>query len=211
MTDRPGPSDTVLTLCDRCGKYTVNLVHHYWRCPSPPRIVSWAAVRIAMETPMGDPTAKLVLVAIAYRAGTYGWAWPKVATICADTGLSERSVRRAISRLVDAGRLEVETRQGRSSVFHVVGSYPQSVEAPADPGHSDTHPGHSDTPPRSLVHPEHVKEPVKERGRARERLVSARHRLDRRLRRHPLTARTRAHLIVGLAFTVAALILIFVH
>jgi hypothetical protein len=65
------------------------------------------------------PTAKLVLLALGLRAGTDGRAWPSVARLCADTGLSARAVRYAVQSLAEAGHLGVDHRPGRSLIVTV--------------------------------------------------------------------------------------------
>ena len=65
------------------------------------------------------PAAKLVLLAVALRAGSDGRAWPSVARICADTGLSARGVRYALRALAAAGHLDAEHRPGRSLLVTV--------------------------------------------------------------------------------------------
>ncbi|MEU1841908.1 helix-turn-helix domain-containing protein [Micromonospora chersina] len=53
------------------------------------------------------PTERLVLVAIVAHANAEGAAWPSVATIADYVGCSERTVQRALARLVALGRLVV--------------------------------------------------------------------------------------------------------
>ena len=96
--------------------------------------MSWVAVKAAFAVRLGDPTAKQVLVALAFRADPDGKAWPSIATLAEDTELAESTVHRAVSRLVRTHQIEVIHRKGRSSVFMV-------------------DPGHSDTPPLSQRHP----------------------------------------------------------
>ncbi len=51
------------------------------------------------------PTDRLVLFVYASYASAGGRAWPSLARVADGTGLNERSVRRAIKRLVDSGVL----------------------------------------------------------------------------------------------------------
>jgi DNA-binding transcriptional MocR family regulator len=53
------------------------------------------------------PTERLVLVAIAAHTNRDGDAWPSVATIADYTGVSVRTVQRALAELVHLGRLAV--------------------------------------------------------------------------------------------------------
>lgn len=52
-------------------------------------------------------TDRLVVLAIAAHTNQAGDAWPAVATIAEYVGVSERTVQRALARLVQAGRLAV--------------------------------------------------------------------------------------------------------
>jgi DNA-binding transcriptional MocR family regulator len=65
------------------------------------------------------PTAKLVLLALALRAGVDGRAWPSIARLCTDTGLSNATVRRAVQSLAEAGHLSTDHRPGRSLLVTV--------------------------------------------------------------------------------------------
>jgi hypothetical protein len=87
--------------------------------------VSWQAVKAAYAAGGVDPTARFVLVTLAFRAGTDGRAWPSIARVCADTGYTRRTVTRAIARLVDTGHLRVIHNHGVPSDYAV------------DPGLSD--------------------------------------------------------------------------
>jgi hypothetical protein len=117
------------------------------------------AVKVAAEI-RTDPTAKLVLMMVAYRAGADGRAWPSMATIAADTGLRERAVRHAVHRLAKEGHLEVIHRPGKSSVLrHQMPDTPPlrcRAPLPSDAAH-----------PSPLRGGELVKELVKERGGVR--------------------------------------------
>jgi hypothetical protein len=74
--------------------------------------MSWQAARAVRDLRGIDPTAKLVLVMIALRAGDDGRAWPSVATVVEDTGLSDRGVRLAVKRLRKTGHLVVVHSRG---------------------------------------------------------------------------------------------------
>jgi hypothetical protein len=75
--------------------------------------VSCPQIRALLDVEV-KPTAKLVLLALALRAGQDGRAWPSIGRLCVDTGLSERAVRYAIQTLAEAGHLSVQHRPGRS-------------------------------------------------------------------------------------------------
>lgn len=57
------------------------------------------------------PTAKLVLVRLADRADLKHSCFPSVASVARDTGLSERTVRREISRLETDARIVVKRQK----------------------------------------------------------------------------------------------------
>ncbi|MET8908262.1 helix-turn-helix domain-containing protein [Micromonospora sp. NPDC004551] len=58
------------------------------------------------------PTERLVLVAIVAHANADGAAWPSVQTVAEYVGCSERTVQRALRRLVEVGRLLVQKVAG---------------------------------------------------------------------------------------------------
>ncbi|MET8832450.1 helix-turn-helix domain-containing protein [Micromonospora sp. NPDC004540] len=65
-----------------------------------------AAVKDALRASHDLPkTDRLVLVAIVAHANADGDAWPSVQTIAEYVGCSERTVQRALRRLVEVGRL----------------------------------------------------------------------------------------------------------
>jgi hypothetical protein len=68
------------------------------------------------------PREKLVLLALAARAGTDGRAWPSVPRIAADTGYSERSVQYALRNLVKSKHVNVIHRPGTSSLLMLGGA-----------------------------------------------------------------------------------------
>lgn len=67
-----------------------------------------AAVKDALRASHDLPkTDRLILVAIVAHANAEGDAWPSVQTIAEYVGCSERTVQRALRRLVEVGRLVV--------------------------------------------------------------------------------------------------------
>lgn len=62
------------------------------------------------------PAAAMVVIRLGRHADGDGVSWPSIAQLAAMTGLAERTVRRAIRRLVDAGLLEVQPRTGHAGV-----------------------------------------------------------------------------------------------
>ncbi|MEV7262735.1 helix-turn-helix domain-containing protein [Micromonospora aurantiaca] len=72
-----------------------------------------AAVKDALRASHDlKPTERLVLVAIVAHANADGAAWPSVATVAEYVGCSERTVQRALRRLVEVGRLLVQKVAG---------------------------------------------------------------------------------------------------
>jgi hypothetical protein len=53
---------------------------------------------------------KLLLLALADNANDEGLCWPSVATLARKAGMDERTVQRAIGRLVAAGHVTVRTQ-----------------------------------------------------------------------------------------------------
>jgi Helix-turn-helix domain len=68
--------------------------------------MSYEAVAAAIHHSKASTSAKLVLVTIAHYEGEQG-AWPSQTTLANMTGLSTRSVRRAISELAELNELDV--------------------------------------------------------------------------------------------------------
>ncbi len=89
------------------------------------------------------PTAFIVLMALCRRADRAGSCFPSIATLCADTGLSELCVRERLGDLelngvVTITRSRTETNLNSPNIYQLASSF----EAPT------TTPGHSTTPPR---------------------------------------------------------------
>ena len=75
--------------------------------------MSWHHVRAVFDTEGIPPTRKLVLLALARRAGDEGRAWPSIARLCLDTGMSDRAVRYALKDLVAGEWIIVHRAPGR--------------------------------------------------------------------------------------------------
>lgn len=69
------------------------------------------AMGVVLNYSRATGTTKLVLVGIANHDGD-GGAWPSIATLARYANTSERSVQRAIQRLVDMGEVEVHANGG---------------------------------------------------------------------------------------------------
>lgn len=70
-------------------------------------------ISLVLNHSRAQGTEKLVLIGIANHDGD-GGAWPSVETLARYANVSERSVQRAISKLVDLGELEVHYQAGGS-------------------------------------------------------------------------------------------------
>ena len=77
--------------------------------------MSWQAITWAWLQPTGSSTEKLVLVNLGDRANADGYCFPGVATIARDTELDERSVRRALKKLADAGLITIGKKGRRNA------------------------------------------------------------------------------------------------
>jgi hypothetical protein len=92
---------------------------------------------LAWDIPL--PVAdKLLLLALADQANDEGCCWPKVSTLATKCGLEDRSARRVLGRLVEAGHITakqrtLQTTDGRvlntSNLYRV-----HLVAPPPDPG-----------------------------------------------------------------------------
>src|SRR6266568_2988646 len=81
------------------------------------RVMSWV-----WESSRSEGIDRLVLLAIADCAADHGGdSWPSIATLVGKTRLAERTVQRAIKRLVGMGELTVKSNAGRRgvNVYHV--------------------------------------------------------------------------------------------
>lgn len=81
--------------------------------------MSLSATRWAWQTSNLDPPAKLVLLALADRANNQGKAWPSMTTIQKNTGLDQRTVRKAIMRLQQR-KLIIDTGERTGKTARVV-------------------------------------------------------------------------------------------
>ncbi|QEN86892.1 helix-turn-helix domain-containing protein [Labrys sp. KNU-23] len=70
--------------------------------------VTWALRRVRGI----DTAAKMVLISLSNFADAAGLCWPSVSTICADTGLSEATVKRRLADLVKLGAMTKHERAG---------------------------------------------------------------------------------------------------
>ncbi|UPL20211.1 helix-turn-helix domain-containing protein [Alcaligenes faecalis] len=114
------------------------------------------------------PAQKAVLISLADNANDQGVCWPSVESISARTCLSERSVQNAIKWLIDAGALQAQQRQGRSTVYTVT---PAAFAPPQEMrgANKDETPANNDRTPAAFAPipaaaaPRTVKEPSRNR------------------------------------------------
>lgn len=72
----------------------------------------------AMEARVGDPLAKLLLVALADRADKErGQCWPSLSRLCEDTEMSKASVTRRLSYLEQQGFVHRTQRDQSSTLY----------------------------------------------------------------------------------------------
>ncbi|MGR9158572.1 helix-turn-helix domain-containing protein [Rhizobium leguminosarum] len=90
--------------------------------------MSHDAVRWARKQRLGDPVAKNVLVALAeHHNGKTAQCNPKVATICLETDFSERAVRKALSKLKQAGLIRAEGGGKAGNSYQLLGDLNRHV------------------------------------------------------------------------------------
>ena len=71
-----------------------------------------------METKIGDPLAKLLLVALADRADKdTGQCWPSLARLCEDTEMSMATVTRRLHYLEEGGFIRRDQRDQKSTLY----------------------------------------------------------------------------------------------
>ena len=93
--------------------------------------MSYEAVSAALHHSQASTSARLVLLAIAHFEGDHG-AWPSQTTLAAMTGLSVRSVRRAIHELAELHELDVIADSGQGYGARKSNRYFVIVQCPAD-------------------------------------------------------------------------------
>ena len=87
--------------------------------------------------------AKTLLTYMCWRRNQDGDAWPSIATMAEDMGVTGSTARRRAKELVDRGLAVVTERPGRTSIYHVVADDPRQTPPTSS---SDT-PSANDTPP----------------------------------------------------------------
>lgn len=108
--------------------------------------MSVAAVQWALETEVGDSTAKLVLLALADEADAVGVCWPFYARLATRAEVSEKTVSRKIAFLEDAGLLVRSERRRRRSGRLSGYSYTLALGGPPDTMSGGQEPTAEDAP-----------------------------------------------------------------
>jgi len=105
-----------------------------------------------------DMAAKAVLNALADHADESGRCWPSMARLALYAGCEEKTVRRALVRLVAFGLIEREARAGRSDVYRLSLDAALPVEDPSQkpPLPKTTPPNEGSTPDFEAHTPPHV-------------------------------------------------------
>ena len=98
---------------------------------------SWVAILEAIRSLRSSCSVKATAFALHSYLGSKDHAWPSVATLAADTGLSPRSVQRAVRKLVEVGLLVVEGRTRRdgshtSNIYRFQVSPPPATVTPLE-------------------------------------------------------------------------------
>ena len=71
-----------------------------------------------MHSKIGDPLAKLLLIALADRADKdTGQCWPSIARLCEDTEMSRASVTRRLIKLEEKGLIKRTQRDQKSTLY----------------------------------------------------------------------------------------------
>lgn len=100
--------------------------------------MSFEAVAASLHHSKASTSSKLVLVAIAYFESEAG-AWMSQETLARMTGLTSRSVRRAIAELAELHELDVIPHDGTSRGARKTNRYFITVECPGDCDSSYAH------------------------------------------------------------------------
>jgi hypothetical protein len=89
--------------------------------------MSWQATTAVIEKSMQKGSARLMMLVLGNYADKFGFAWPGVRTVAADTRLSERNIQYLLGKAVASGELEVFRNAGpvmprkrqRTNLFHL--------------------------------------------------------------------------------------------
>lgn len=97
----------------------------------------WLSILDAIRSLKAACSVKATAYALHTYLGSKDYAWPSVATLATDTGLSPRSVQRAVRALVKAGLVLVESRTRRdgshtSNIYRFQLSPPPATVSPQE-------------------------------------------------------------------------------
>ena len=145
------------------------------------------ATRWAWQQRHITTTQKILLLSMADRAGEDHTCWPSLARLCADTGLSDRAVQKAMTDLEALGLVRRLPACGKVNTYKLLGVQGRE-SAPSAPSKA-LRPRTTFTPPPNLVRGESLREPVKnlpekERAPARPPVRSVRVGEDEPKQRH---------------------------
>ena len=141
------------------------------------------ATRWAWQQRRISTTQKIVLLSMADRAGEDHTCWPSLARLCADTGLSDRAVQKAMADLETLGFVRRLPACGKVNTYKLLGVQDRESSAPPKEMHPRTtftpeqdappnevrptpesgspHPRTTFTPPPNVVRGESLREPIK--------------------------------------------------
>lgn len=77
--------------------------------------MSFQATAWALKQRVGDPTAKMVLLAVCNYVGADGVCFAKQSTLAYDSEVSDRTIRRALSKLVELGLIRITDRRSNGN------------------------------------------------------------------------------------------------
>lgn len=96
---------------------------------SPVDIINWNRQVLRLpELSSGEKCAGICIG--GYVNGKSGYAWPGLATVAEDCGVSIQTARRAAHKLERLGLLHIEARPGTSSRYHLGSGVSTEVETP---------------------------------------------------------------------------------
>lgn len=143
------------------------------------------ATRWAWKQQGISPTQKLVLLSMADRAGEDHTCWPSITRLVQDTGFSDRTIQKAIAGMEAIGLVRRIATSGKVNRYLLIGVSAREAESMhtatplpgCDAQHAEAgspHPRTSFTTPPNDVHPESLRESLREPIKNRERRARAR-------------------------------------
>jgi len=139
--------------------------------------MSVQAIRWAMKQQVDGPAVKAALLVIAEHANPDGLCWPSVSKLAEEACTDPRSMRRFLTRLRDAGLLDIEASTGRLNRYRLRMETPDTqsgvtedsqsgvaprTDSPPTPDSQSPHPGPTVRGPRTHSQPNH-QEPSRNR------------------------------------------------